>query len=405
MRETAGAPTARRGRTANASPAAHSASAESAQGPRVLVAGYYGYGNIGDEAILGALLRDIHEVRPDLGFVILSARADAGPVPPGVPVTYASRLNPSKVLAAMRRTQMLILGGGGLIQDVTSLRSLLYYLGLIWTARRLRLPVTIYGGGIGPVTTAAGRRLARAILPQVDLLALRDQLSLDAALSLGVPDAQVALTADPAFSLHRSPDSAGAPGPAALAALAALARAGVPGDRADRLLGWALKAPVSAEDERAFGEAIGRVAAETGLFPVLLPFHPEQDLAMLDRLARVAGTECAVLRDVREPALLQEVVSALTAVVAMRLHGVIFAVAAGVPCVALSYDPKVDALARDVSGLRYVSYPGVDVDELARGVADVLERAPEISSDLAASAALLRARARANATLIAARLP
>lgn len=373
-----------------------------AGGPQVLVAGYYGYGNIGDEAILGALLRDVHEVRPDLGFVVLSAKADAGPVPPGVRVTYASRLDPSRVLAAMRRTEMLILGGGGLIQDVTSLRSLLYYLGLIWTARRLGLPVAIYGGGIGPVTTAAGRRLARAILPQVDLLALRDQLSLETALALGVPDTQVALTADPAFSLERSPESVGAPGPAALAALG---RAGVPGDRADRLVGWALKAPVTAEDERAFGEAIGRVAAQTGLFPVLLPFHPEQDLAMLDRLTRVAGTGCAVVRDVREPALLQEVVSAMTAVVAMRLHGVIFAVAAGVPCVALSYDPKVDALARDVPEIRYASYPGVDVDELVHNVVQVVERAPQITIDLTAAAGRLRARARANATLIAARLP
>ncbi len=398
--------------------------------PQVVVAGYYGYGNIGDEAILRSLLADLGHERPDLRFVVLTGdipkppqsvpAAPAASAADGVPgtVEYVPRLQPRAVLAAMRRSQMLILGGGGLIQDVTSLRSLLYYLGLIWSAKRLGLPVAIYGGGIGPVQTGVGRVLARLVLPQVDLAALRDRRSIEAARALGVREERLVLTADPAFGLDGCGGQGGPDGVTvgeswsgdgdhilAGAAWAALARSGVPDSARGRLLGLALRQPMRREDEAAVADVLAQVAGRgQGLYPVLVPFHPEEDAAPLARLGLAAGVPHAVLAGVREPELLLAVVRQLRVVVAMRLHAVIFAVTAGVPCVALSYDPKVEALADDVPQIAYVPYPGIDREQLTAAVMTAAEAPPLLRSGLLAAAMVLRQRASGNAVRVAALL-
>ncbi len=394
---------------------------------RILVAGYYGYGNIGDEAILRSLLHDLSRQVPGAEFQVMLGRgggvgvkggagggaggiggASAGAVVDPVSsetaspartsprVRYLPRLKPLAIVRAMRGSDMLLLGGGTLIQDVTSVRSLAYYLALIWVAKRMRLPVAVYGGGLGPVRSSVGRGLAARVLPQVDLLTLRDRWSMDVALDLGVPAERLLLTADPAFSL----DFAAAAGGAAQVE-AALRAAGVPEAAQANLLLLALRPPVNPGDQAAVVEAVRAAVSDLGLFPLFVPFHPEHDLPLLTQLGAAAGVDHGVLRDVRDPALLYRVVSRARAMVAMRLHGVIFAVAAGVPCVALSYDPKVDALADDVPAIRYASYPGIDAAELAGHIAGALAAGPELVDALRDSAAALRERAKANAGAVA----
>jgi len=388
---------------------------------RVVVVGYYGHGNIGDESILRSLLAGVHRLRPELGFYVLcggsanlpshhpaASRAPASPGKPGPSMTYVPRLAPARLLSAMRRSRMLVLGGGGLIQDVTSLRSLMYYLGLIWTAKRLGLPVAICGGGIGPVDTALGRWLAGRILPQIDVLALRDRRSIEVAESLGVPAERLVLTADPAFSLGADL-AGGLPAGEGLEreVVEALVASGVPKElvgapgagAAGRLLGVALRPPMLREDEAAVVQALRGAVAGQGVFPVLVPFHPEQDTALLERIA-AAGVDAAVLRGVREPETLFGVIRRLRAMVSMRLHGVIFAVAAGVPSVALPYNPKVDALAEDVPQIRYVQYPRIDAAELGAAIEEAWLAPDQLRDGLLAAAGSLRSRAQANARLM-----
>lgn len=389
--------------------------AESRRGPTegrrgVLIAGYYGYGNLGDEAILESLLGDLTALLPHHAFRVLTAGSACAR---RARVEFLPRLQPRAILEAMRRSQLLVLGGGSLIQDSTSLRSLLYYLGLIWLAKRFGLKAAIYGGGIGPVTTPRGRALARAVLPQVDLLALRDRRSMEEALSLGVAGERLVLTADPAFAAASScaavpPGVGGGVGDRVQRGVAgdeaadrALDASGVPAGARGRLLGISLRPPMAPADIAAMAEAADSLAAgRHGLFPLFLPFHPEYDTDTLVAVGRAMRSPSAVLQGVADPGTLRSVVGRLRVAVAMRLHAAIFAVGAGVPCVALSYDPKVDALVEDVPALAHARYPGIAGPEVAAAVERLVLARDELRPELLASAQRLAQRARVNAAAV-----
>jgi polysaccharide pyruvyl transferase WcaK-like protein len=136
-----------------------SEAAEGGNGVRVVVAGYYGFGNLGDELILSALAKELRTVYPDPKIVVLShdpAHTQAFHSLPAV-----SRWNPFAVFWQFLRADLFVLGGGGLIQDKTSHRSLLYYLSLVALARLLLRRVFLYRIGVESLNRSVSRVLTR----------------------------------------------------------------------------------------------------------------------------------------------------------------------------------------------------------------------------------------------------
>ena len=141
----------------------------------LLLCGYYGENNLGDDALLLVLLQQI-----PAGFSLLITANDQealralAPMADGVP-----RRSLGSVLAAVGRADALILGGGSLLQDSTSLRSLIYYLLLIVTARIQRRPILLWGQGLGPLNRPTSRWLVRQVLPLCTAASWRDRSSLE----------------------------------------------------------------------------------------------------------------------------------------------------------------------------------------------------------------------------------
>ena len=273
---------------------------------RVLLSGYYGAGNVGDEALLAGLVSGLRE----RGFepVVLSADPRATRELHGV----RSFDRVSGLLPALLRSGALVSGGGGLLQDVTSSRSLDYYLGVVRLARRLGKRVVLYGQSLGPLSTAGLARTAAALrgLP----VAVRDQESLALA---GTLNLSAVLVADPALLLDVPPDLPGRDpsGPVVL----------VPRSGQD-VLNSAL-------------ETLALQLREDGTPLAATALHPQQDSPAVDRLVRlVPGLD---VRDATTPALALRAVSGARYVVSVRLHGCILAARAGVGFAGLSYDPKV----------------------------------------------------------------
>ena len=108
----------------------------------------------------------------------------------------------------MRKTRLYINGGGSLIQDVTSTRSLRYYLASIRWAKRTGNRVLMYGCGIGPVEKRSNvKRAARVINRYVDVVTLREETSRDELARMGVTEPEIVVTADPALLLRPAPDA------------------------------------------------------------------------------------------------------------------------------------------------------------------------------------------------------
>ena len=85
---------------------------------RIVIAGYYGYGNTGDEAILIGMLRDLRAVDPNLDFVVVSGDPDQTQALHGVGSVLSTDV--VGIAEGVRQSDLVILGGGGLFQDYWS---------------------------------------------------------------------------------------------------------------------------------------------------------------------------------------------------------------------------------------------------------------------------------------------
>lgn len=303
---------------------------------RLVLSGYYGFGNAGDEWVLAGLLRTLRELDPALEAVVPSGDPVATEREHGVEAI--PRMHPGAIVAAMRGADGLVSGGGSLLQDRTSARPVPYYVGVMLAARALRRPYVVHAQGLGPIRRRLNRALAAAALRGAAHVSLRDADSLALARELGVRRS-IDLVPDPALALPR-PVGAGRGGHIAVA-----------------LRPW----PGAEATVAAVATALAELAAERRILAV--PMQPSADTAI--SAAVVTGIPGA---EVLPPSAgLDERRAALTEahlVIGMRLHALIVAAGAGVPAVALSYDPKVDAFSRLV-GQPLAGHVGDDLDASA----------------------------------------
>ena len=88
----------------------------------VVICGAYGLGNVGDEAILKAILREVREFAPGEPITVLSRDSAQTAARHGIQAIHMFNL--PGMLRAMSRAKLYLNGGGSLMQDVTSSRSL-----------------------------------------------------------------------------------------------------------------------------------------------------------------------------------------------------------------------------------------------------------------------------------------
>lgn len=343
----------------------------------VLICGAYGNGNVGDEAILESILQQLRGRDQDLPVCVMSR----------TPKRTARQLNVSSVYTfsyfrtrrQMRQTRLFISGGGSLIQDATSTRSLLFYLYSIWAAHRLGCRVMMYGCGIGPVTGKMNRRLAARILnSSVDLIALRDPDSARELRNLGVSRPEVHVTADPALQQSVSPSrdqeyqtyrKAAGLQPGQKYCLFALR----PWGTVNRRLS-------------AFAAAAEYVWRAYGMTPVFFLLEPGKDEEITMAVAGLVHCPKLVLPPVESGGVICALMRDMSMVVSMRLHALIFASGQGVPVVGISYDPKVSSFMDYLGQENYVPW-----DEVTDGVlCDLIDSAA--SSESAGQEILRRLR-------------
>lgn len=292
--------------------------------PKVLLCGYYGEHNLGDDALLQVLLSQL----PAAVEPVVTA-ADRAAVEAAFPVATVDRRSLTAVLKALAGCDALVLGGGSLLQDSTSFLSLVYYGALITAARVRRLPVLLWGQGLGPLRRRRSRLLTRALLAMATSISWRDPASAALARSWGIDGR---LGTDPVWALPPRP-WVGAGGPIVLC--------------------WRPVPALEPDRWRPWLEAVAALARQVDRPVLWLPFHGEQDRGLLERLD-AAGLLPPDLRE-RSRAMPAADLEGATAtfadaglVLAMRLHGLILAAQSGSPCAALSYDPKVAAAAEGI---------------------------------------------------------
>jgi polysaccharide pyruvyl transferase CsaB len=367
----------------------------------VVISGYYGFGNAGDEAILASTVASLRSAVSGLGITVISR--DPRATSADLDVRAVGRFDLGGVTRALLNSDMLLSGGGSLLQDVTSVRSLVYYLGVMALAKSCGRKVMLFANGFGPVTSRQGKFLCRLVLDRIDVATFRDRNSLQDVRGLGVSRPYAEVTADPVFLLDGmlSPEERAR---SAEAARTALERSGIPPVGGPlvtvSLRPWKLAPP---SFTTVMKTALSRLSA-MGARVLLAPLHFDQDVAFCEELAQGTQSPLYVLRERTKPQAVLEIIGLSQAVIGMRLHSLVFAVSKAAPCAAISYDPKVQSFADDAGIPTACDIRGATVETIQAATEDLLNRRAEFSSALAARRNEYVRLARRNVELVKATL-
>lgn len=331
----------------------------------VLICGAYGKGNAGDDSILEAILTQMHSIDPDMPAYVLSRN------PAQTRKRYrvgAYHTFDPRFIFRMCRTALYINGGGSLIQDVTSTRSLQYYLANIALAKLCGSPVLMYGCGIGPVSAPKNRKLAGAVIDRcADIITLRDPQSAEELRSMGVSKPQIRITADPALLLD----------PASEDRVEGLLRThGIDPDGSYALF---VLRPWQGADRVVphLAKTAQELYQTRGLIPVFLALEAGRDLPISRQTAEALNCPHHVIAAPKDGDLIVGLMKRMQVVISMRLHALIFAAGQGIPLVGVVYDPKVSGFLDYLGYDNYVNLDNATADVLL----DLSQKAMEIGRD------------------------
>ena len=308
---------------------------------KIMISGYYGFNNTGDEAILTSMVRAFKEKIPQIKIVVLSHSPLQ--TSQAYQIKTINRLHLIDIMRCLRDTNLFISGGGGLLQDSTGKGwSILYYLGLILVAKIVKVPVMIYAQGIGPVNKQINKKLIKWILNKVDLITVRDNSSKELLENLGVVKPSIYVNSDPVFLLKKKNINH------IIDNYPYIQKLINPDDRP--LIGVSVREYKSngSDSKRIFARAADYLIKNYQAKIIFLPFKFDEDVHISEEILSLMKNKAEVLKIKLEPEELLSVLSRLSLVIGVRLHSIIFSSMANIPFIAFNYDPKVRYFVEDL---------------------------------------------------------
>lgn len=326
---------------------------------KIVISGYFGFGNLGDEAILTALKEGLRENLPQAKPVALSGNPERTKILHEV--ESVNRWHLYSVWREIRSSDALISGVGGLFQDITSSRSLWYYLLIICMAWMQNVPVFIMGCGIGPIKGKFNRLITRFSLKKAELISVRDEKSFRKLKRWGVGRSLLHLGEDLALALdlsgHFQTEES---------------------ETQERLLSISLKEPSANRVKfiQTIASNLDKVIKKLKLKAVFLPTHSSIDIEITREIAKKMEEKSEIV-DTSDltPYKVIEAIGKSHLILGMRLHALEFACLANTPFVAISYGSKIEEFVKTLS----VPFPlfreeEVEEEQIVKAVSEVMAR-------------------------------
>jgi len=298
---------------------------------KFVLSGYYGFNNAGDEAVLYSIINSLQNLDEKIEITVLSNNPEQ--TAKLYDVKAANRWKMGEIYKTIKNSDLLISGGGSLLQDVTSKNGILYYLGVIFCAKLLRKPVLVYSQGIGPVNIGRNRSLTAFILNLADSITVRDESSKKDLEDMGIRK-DVIVSADPVLGVL-SHDIKIEKGRELLERVDVNINGG-------KIMGVSVRPWKKAESNfTALAEACDTLAIQ-GWQIVFVPMHFPEDIQASREVAKLMKEKSFLLKENYTPSEALSIYKAVDMVVGMRLHSLIMAAVVEKPLAAISYDPKVN---------------------------------------------------------------
>lgn len=310
---------------------------------KIVISGYYGFNNLGDEAVLAGITSLLKKKEKDIKITVLSAE------PQKTAELYnlnaVSRTSVFQILAVLAEADLFISGGGSLLQDITGSFSVPYYLGLAWLAKMQGTKTVYYAQGTGPLSRKWSQKLTALTLNRFELLGVRDQGSLELLEAIGVKK-EIELTVDPVFALYDPINNN---------------RQQIKGEIE---VGISVR-PWSVDYISELAAALNQFAEKKNIKYILFPMHQGAD----EKVSRQLKNRLEAESEIRDlPAVPEEALksfSQLDLFVGVRLHSLIFALLNQIPLLALSYDPKIEGLMSEIDYLPLIKLENLEAEEAA----------------------------------------
>lgn len=286
---------------------------------KILLAGYYGFGNIGDEAILEMLLKQICSITKLSNITVLSGNPAITRDKYNIESIY--RYNIIKLFLKLCKSDVLIIGGGSLLQDVTSKKSIHYYLFIIKFAQILNKKVIMLSQGIGPIIGDYNRKATSAILRKVDFITVRDYNSKKIIEEMGVSNDQSSFSADPAINFGNNNKTKS--------------------NNVIKKVGFSLRNWKDTDITEEICKTVEELEKKN-IKCCFLPFHFNEDINIIKNLEKKLGSKCIYFKNKLTADEAYELISKLDLLVGIRLHSLILSASAVIPLIGISYDPKID---------------------------------------------------------------
>jgi len=322
----------------------------------IVISGYYGFANAGDEAMLAAMIEAFSDLEPNISITVISGNPEETQRRHGVKALY--RLNYPKIAAAIAHCDLLVSGGGSLLQDVTSDRSIYYYLSIVLIAQKLGKPVMLYAQGIGPVRKTLAKAAMRYIGNKVDLITVRDDGSRDELQYLGVDQPPIYVTADPVLAMHPVDKQIGR---------AILRKYQIEGIRP--IIGISVR---EWKDWPHYKDVLAQTAdylvKEHQARVVFLPMQWPDDYHTAKKVASRMKEQATLLREEFTTTEMLSIVGNMDLLIGIRLHALIFAAVMQVPLLGISYDPKIDRFLESMGAQHDGSLQSVSFETMVQRV-------------------------------------
>ncbi len=303
-----------------------------------MLCGYYGYKNAGDDSLLNAVINDIKDINPDNKLILLTKNKseynfDVNKV--------IDRFNIAKIIKAMKHTDVLVMGGGSLLQDETSSRSLYYYLLIMYIAYRFDKKIYLYSNGIGPINREINQKLTAKVLSRTSYITLRDKESAKLLKRIGVEGPEIFVTADSVFTLfdHTKIDSK-------RKEVAIIVRR------------WHNFDKIKLEIARY----CDFIVETLGYRVVFIPLKSPDDVIASNEVRALMMNKSKIIK-IDDMVYKNRVLARTKFSVSMRFHGVIYSAAQGVLSIGLSYDKKVKSGCKSL-GLQYIDIKELDYKKM-----------------------------------------
>lgn len=325
--------------------------------PVVLISGYYGFDNLGDDLILHVLVEQLKQRHTRI--IVLSNKPEETAQRYGVEAI--PRTHFLKIMDAMAQCHLFISGGGGLLQDKTGPNSILYYGGLMLLSELFELPTMCFAQGVGPIENKYTRWLATKALSRCTNLTVRDEKSADLVREL--TDKEPTITLDPVW-LMEMPQKV------------------VKKDAEKLTIGLSLRewdslTPAAMERLAKFFKHWVSQHVNQPVEFLLFSFQNDQDETVLEQMSQqLYYANIGTWKKVRSEDIINTMPQC-DLFFGMRYHSLVLAILSGIQSYGLIYDSKVESLLKSLNlkGTSIENFGLMDPEEIQ----DYFNAYPEIN--------------------------